>query len=189
MWLLVAQFGVIAPHITRLPWVVVVGWLLAAGWRTAIFQGRAPFPHVLIKILLVAVCLAGIRQTYGSWIGLEPSVALLITCFSFKLLESKSRREAYLLVFLGYFVALTEFLFRTGTRHHAVHAVADRVADDRAAGIASARTAAFRLATLARRCGDGSAGGAADAAAVSWCFRASHRCGRCRCRGRRRKPA
>lgn len=114
MWLLVAQFGVIAPHITRLPWVVVAGWLLAAGWRTAIFQGRAPFPHVLIKILLLAVCLAGIRQTYGSWIGLEPSVALLITCFSFKLLESKSRREAYLLVFLGYFVALTEFLFEQG---------------------------------------------------------------------------
>lgn len=114
MWLLIAQLAVIAPHIPRLPWVVVFGWLLAAAWRTAIFQGRAPFPHVLIKIVLVAGCLVGIRQTYGSWVGLEPSVALLITCFSFKLLESKSRREAYLLLFLGYFVALTEFLFEQG---------------------------------------------------------------------------
>lgn len=113
-WLLVAQLAVIAPHIAHLPWVIVCGWLLAAIWRTLIFQGRWPFPHVLIKIALVAICIASIRQKFGGWVGLEPSVALLITCFSFKLLESSARREAYLLLFLGYFVALTEFLFEQG---------------------------------------------------------------------------
>jgi transglutaminase-like putative cysteine protease len=114
MWLLIAQIAVIAPHIERLPIVIVFGWLLAAGWRTWIFQGRGRFPHAVIKLGLVVICLFGIRKTYGNWIGLEPSVALLITCFSFKLLESKTRREAYLLLFLGYFVAVTEFLFEQG---------------------------------------------------------------------------
>lgn len=113
-WLLAAQFSVIAPHIPHLPLVIVAGWLLAAVWRTLIFQGRSPFPNTLIKIALVAICIVSIHQRFGNWVGLEPSVALVITCFSFKLLESSTRREAYLLIFLGYFVALTEFLFEQG---------------------------------------------------------------------------
>jgi transglutaminase-like putative cysteine protease len=113
-WLLLAQFAVIAPHLGRLPLLLVGGWLLAAGWRTLIFQGRAAFPPTWVKLALIAVGVLAIRRTYGNWMGLEPSVAFLIACFSFKLLESSTRRDAYLLFFLGYFVALTEFLFEQG---------------------------------------------------------------------------
>jgi len=113
-WLLIAQFTVIAPHMQRLPIVLVLSYVVAVVWRVMIFQGRWYFPNLLIKIGLVAICIASIRSGYSNWIGLEPSVALLITCFSFKLLESSTRRDAYLLLFLGYFVTLTEFLFEQG---------------------------------------------------------------------------
>ena len=113
-WLLAAQLIVIAPHMLRLPAWVITAWLLCAVWRLQVYRGLWPFPGRLIKVGLVVACLAGIRFSYGAVAGLEPTVALLISCFSFKLLEASSRRDAYLLLFLGYFVALTEFLFEQG---------------------------------------------------------------------------
>lgn len=47
-------------------------------------------------------------------IGMEPTVALLISGFSLKLLEVVTRRDVYVILFLAYFVALTEFLFDQG---------------------------------------------------------------------------
>jgi transglutaminase-like putative cysteine protease len=67
-----------------------------------------------VKLALIALGVFAIRRSYGNWMGLEPSVAFLIACFSFKLLESSTRRDAYLLFFLGYFLVLTEFLFEQG---------------------------------------------------------------------------
>jgi len=113
-WLLAAQFAVIAPHAGRLPIWVSLAWLVSACWRAMVYQGRWSFPHRFIKLVLVVGCLLGIRYSYAAWVGLEPTVALLIACFSFKLLEAATRRDALILLFLGYFVALTEFLFEQG---------------------------------------------------------------------------
>jgi transglutaminase-like putative cysteine protease len=113
-WLLVAQVAVIIPHSLRLPiWIDIV-WLISAIWRVLVYQGRWSFPNRVVKTVLVIGCLAGIRYSYTAWTGLEPTVALLIICFSIKLLEAATRREALILLFLGYFVALTVFLFEQG---------------------------------------------------------------------------
>jgi transglutaminase-like putative cysteine protease len=42
---------------------------------------------------------------------MEPMVAFLLTAFALKLTEMRSRKDAYVVVFLGYFVCLTMFLF------------------------------------------------------------------------------
>lgn len=113
-WLLLAQFAVIAPHALRVPvWVDAI-WLGCACWRVMVYQGRWPFPGRAVKFLLVMGCIAGLRYSYSSLLGLEVMVALLVACFSFKLLEAATQREALLLLFLGYFVAITEFLFEQG---------------------------------------------------------------------------
>ncbi len=57
------------------------------------------------------MCLLGLVTEYGRFIGLEPMVALLITAFVLKLLEMHKKRDALILVYLGYFVCATEFLF------------------------------------------------------------------------------
>lgn len=113
-WLLAAQLLLIAPHLLRLPLWIAAVWMICAGWRVQVHQGRWSYPGRWIKIALVLLCVAGIRISYGTVIGLEPTVALLIAGFCFKLIEAATRREAYLLLFLGYFVALTEFLFEQG---------------------------------------------------------------------------
>jgi len=110
-WILIAQVALIAPHIERLPrWVLAV-YGLCALWRIMVFQGRWAFPPKIVKVLLSMACFVGIYQSYGSLIGMEPTVALLFSGFSLKLLELVSRRDGYLVIFLAYFVALTEFLF------------------------------------------------------------------------------
>ena len=53
----------------------------------------------------------GIYASYGSFIGLEPTVALLLIAFALKLMELSCRKDAYVLLFLGYFICITEFLF------------------------------------------------------------------------------
>lgn len=110
-WLLAAQLFLLMPHITRLPWWVLVAYLCCAIWRVQIYQGRWSLPPRYLKVLLAILCFGGIYQNYGTLMGLEPTVALLFSGFCLKLLEIGARRDAYLLIFLAYFVAATSFLF------------------------------------------------------------------------------
>ncbi|WP_101759529.1 DUF3488 and transglutaminase-like domain-containing protein [Oceanicoccus sp. KOV_DT_Chl] len=110
-WILISQMALIAPHFERLPWWVLASYAICACWRIMIYQGRWSKPPSWLKILLTLLCCGGIYQSYGSLIGMEPTVALLITGFCLKLLELSSKRDVYVLLFLAYFVAITAFLF------------------------------------------------------------------------------
>lgn len=111
VWLIICLFAVVAPHAARLPvWVLGV-YLLAVVWRLQVHRGRWSFPGNSLKIALTVSSFAGIYLSYGSLVGLEPTVALLLTAFAFKFIELSQRKDAYVLIFLGYFVCLTEFLF------------------------------------------------------------------------------
>jgi len=111
VWIIICLFALIAPHAQRIPvWVLAV-YLLAAVWRVLVYRGRWSFPGRWVKIALIASAFAGIWFSYRSLIGLEPTVALLLTAFALKLIELAERKDAYVLLFLGYFICLTEFLF------------------------------------------------------------------------------
>jgi transglutaminase-like putative cysteine protease len=110
-WMIGAQFVLLVPHITRIPvWVVLV-YLLSAFWRLMVYQGRWSFPGRYLKTVLGISCFAGIWYSFGTLLGVEPTVALLLTAFALKTIELAERKDAYLLLFLAYFVCVTEFLF------------------------------------------------------------------------------
>ncbi len=110
-WLLFSQLTVIAPQASRLPLWVLVVYLLAGLWRVMVYQGRWSFPHWPIKVSMMLACFVGIFLSYGSLLGLEPAVALLISGFSLKLIEVIKQRDVYVIIFLAYLVLLTEFIF------------------------------------------------------------------------------
>lgn len=110
-WMIGAQFVLLLPHITRIPLWVVLVYLLSALWRTMVYQGRWSFPGRYLKTLLGVSCFVGIYLSFGTLLGVEPTVALLLTGFALKTIELAERKDAYLLVFLAYFVCVTEFLF------------------------------------------------------------------------------
>ena len=111
VWIILSMFTLVLPHVERIPpWVLAV-YLFAAVWRILVYRGRWSFPRWPVKLTLIFAGFAGILLSFRSLIGLEPTVALLLTAFALKLLELAQRKDAYVLLFLGYFVVLTEFLF------------------------------------------------------------------------------
>ncbi|WP_116363980.1 transglutaminase TgpA family protein [Parahaliea mediterranea] len=111
VWILLGMAALLAPHITRLPLWVVAVYGVCALWRLQIYRGVWPFPKRLVKLGLIVLAGTGIWLSYGSLLGLEPTVALLLTAYAMKLLELARRQDAYVLLFLGYFICITEFLF------------------------------------------------------------------------------
>lgn len=111
VWMIICLFALVAPHAARLPvWVLAV-YVVSVIWRMQVHRGRWSFPGRWVKVALTISSFAGIYASYGSLIGLEPTVALLLTAFALKLIELSQRKDAYVLLFLGYFIVITEFLF------------------------------------------------------------------------------
>tara|TARA_R110000868_G_scaffold301794_2_gene562300 strand:+ start:4899 stop:6893 length:1995 start_codon:yes stop_codon:yes gene_type:complete len=110
-WLLVAQVLVIIPHLTHLPLWIIGLWLGSAAWRIQIFRMRARYPNAWAKGALMLAAAVGVFLSRGSLIGLDAGVVLLISAFVLKLLEMRTRRDALVLIFLGFFVVVTAYLF------------------------------------------------------------------------------
>ena len=110
-WLLAAMAFVIAPHVARMPaWITAV--CIASGaarWWIARHAWRVP-PWWLMGIIALAVA-AGARLEYGRWFGREVGVALLIIMLSLKVLEMRMKRDAMIPVFMGFFLAITNFMY------------------------------------------------------------------------------
>ena len=109
--MLVAQAAVIAPHILRLPLWVTTLCVVCGVWRVMVYQGRWSYPGKWIKTLFVFGSFLGVGIGYGTLLGLDPWVGILIIAFVLKLLEMHQIRDAYTFIILAYFVTLTEFLF------------------------------------------------------------------------------
>lgn len=111
VWLLAAQTLLIVPHLPRLPVWILLAWFITVLWRIQIFRGIWPFPSRWIKVFLVLLCAGGLVSEYRRFFGIEPMVGLLVTAFILKLLEMRQKRDALIVIFLGYFVAATQLLF------------------------------------------------------------------------------
>jgi len=110
-WLLAAVVLVVLPHLPRLPW-----WLAAFVAGTALpglLQLRHPAWQVPRVLLLLATLAGGgaVLLHYDTLLGKNAGVALLIVMLLLKLLEVRSPRDARLVVFLCYFLVITNFLF------------------------------------------------------------------------------
>ncbi|MCZ6708752.1 MAG: DUF3488 and transglutaminase-like domain-containing protein [Gammaproteobacteria bacterium] len=109
--LMIAQVVVVIPYVLQLsPWIIGVG-LFCGYWRSQVYQGRWDYPHRWIKAVLVSASVAGVAVSGAGVVSLEAAASLLILAFALKLIEMKSRRDAFLVIFLGYFVIATQFLF------------------------------------------------------------------------------
>lgn len=112
--LLISQGAVIAPHVPRMAiWTLVMGGACMV-WRLLIHQGRWGYPAALTKAAFVILAGIGVSMSYGIQFSLEPAVVLLIVAFALKLLEMRTRRDALVVIFLGYFIIATAFLFDQG---------------------------------------------------------------------------
>ena len=112
--LLLATVGLaIAPHALRLPlWLPVVA-VVCVGWRIQVYRERWLFPSRIVRFSMVVTSMVAIFLFYGTVLGPDAGVALLILAYLFKLLEMYKERDAFLIVILSYFVIATNYLFST----------------------------------------------------------------------------
>ena len=112
--LLLATVGLaIAPHMLRLPlWLPVVA-VACVGWRIQVYRERWVFPSRIVRFSIVLTSMVAIFLFYGTVLGPDAGVALLILAYLFKLLEMYKERDAFLIVILSYFVIATNYLFST----------------------------------------------------------------------------
>ena len=109
--LMLAQVVVVLPHVAQLsPWIVGV-CLFCGYWRAMVYQGRWAYPPGFVKALLVMAAFTGAAVSGKGVFSVETASSLLVLAFALKLIEMKTRRDAYLVIFLSYFVIATEFLF------------------------------------------------------------------------------
>lgn len=119
-WLLFAQLMLMGMHAPELPWWIWPLWGMCYGWRLMIYYGRLGFPNPYVKTLLVLIGLVGLGHHYDDIIDLSLMNAVLVLAFLLKLLELKQRRDVYVVIFLGYFLVSSHFLFSQGLPHAAL---------------------------------------------------------------------
>jgi transglutaminase-like putative cysteine protease len=101
----------IAPHLLHLPpWCGVMALALLA-WRArlAFNAGALPGRWVVTGLLVLAAGLTlWVERTL---LGKEAGITLLVVLMSLKTLELRARRDALVVLFLGFFLVLTHFLY------------------------------------------------------------------------------
>jgi protein-glutamine gamma-glutamyltransferase len=110
-WLIAAMSFVIAPHVTRLPWWMTAACIAAGAWRWGIARYGLRMPPWWAMGLIAFAITAGAFLEYRRLFGREVGVALLIVMLCLKVLEMKMKRDAMVVIFLGFFLALTNFLY------------------------------------------------------------------------------
>ena len=110
LWLAVPLAGVVAPHLLRLPFWIGLIW--AGCVLIRLQQARRATPPLGrgLRYALAVAGLAGTFVQYGTVFGPQGGVALLVLLSGIKLLESTSTRDHVVLVFIGYFLLLANFL-------------------------------------------------------------------------------
>ena len=102
---------VIAPHALRAPmWLTLLTASLVA-WRAASIVNPRLLPSIWLLLVIVAAGMLGIWLEYRAIFGRTPGIMLLVLFAGLKMLESRNQRDVAAVVFLTWFLAITNFLY------------------------------------------------------------------------------
>lgn len=109
--LLVSLLLVVLPHLLRMPVLLSLLALTTIVWRILLEMRGWALPNRLLRLGITLGGLLLVFWSYQSVIGREPGVALLTVMLCLKLIEMRTLRDAMLIIFIGYFLVASVFLF------------------------------------------------------------------------------
>lgn len=109
-WTLAALALSIAPHLPYLPVWVTAAFFGCAAWRYLIERRRRALPSMWLRAGLALACFLGVFATYATISGVGPGSALLAVMASLKLLETRQRRDQFVLLFISIFLVMSSLL-------------------------------------------------------------------------------
>jgi transglutaminase-like putative cysteine protease len=111
LWLTAALLLAMGPHLLRQPGWLPLVFAFSAAWRYQVWSGRRSLPGWPVKVVLVLLSMAGVLLAYGTLVGVDPAMALLVIGCALKLIEFTSHRDYIVLAFLAYFIAACNFIY------------------------------------------------------------------------------
>ena len=109
-WTLGALLVSLAPHVPYLAVWITVAFIGCAVWRYIIEKQRRMLPSRWIRGGLALLCFLGVFGTYSSISGVGPGSALLAIMAALKLLETRKRRDQFVLLFICIFLLMSSLL-------------------------------------------------------------------------------
>lgn len=111
-WLLAGSLVAIGPHTGELPFWATAIFLTGIGWRLAATFRAFHLPNRWLRLAAALGAIALTLNEYGTLIGRDPGVTLLVALAGLKLLELQTRRDYLLAGLLLYVLLLTAFLYQ-----------------------------------------------------------------------------
>jgi hypothetical protein len=109
-WTLAALAVSLAAHVMFLPIWITGALIFCGSWRYLIERRRRPLPPVWFRAGLALSCFLGVIFSYGSISGVGPGSALLAIMAAMKLLETRKRRDQFVLLFISIFLVMSSLL-------------------------------------------------------------------------------
>jgi len=110
-WLFATALATTAPHAIHQPlWLSALAGAMLL-WAIWLWRKDERLPGRWLLVVLVVGGCAGILLEFRTLFGRDAGVAMLVMFMTMKLLELKSRRDAMVIVTLGYFLLLTHYLY------------------------------------------------------------------------------
>ncbi len=91
-------------------WILPL-FLVCCAARLFMNRPTSRLPSLPTKVILFALGIGGVGLTYGSMLGIDPGLSILLVLVSLKLIETNGERDFHVLALLGYFLALCDLFF------------------------------------------------------------------------------
>jgi transglutaminase-like putative cysteine protease len=109
---LLSSIGLIVfPHVYHLPAAVLGFFFLLLGWRFIGIWKPGWLPDSWFVLLLTVLGVGLLYSQHQSLFGRDPGTSLFVIGLALKLLEIKTERDIYLITYLAFIVAASQFLY------------------------------------------------------------------------------
>ncbi|MBS1197365.1 MAG: Transglutaminase-like protein [Proteobacteria bacterium] len=108
-WLFAVALATTLPHFLHLSTLLSAFAALLLAWGSWLWWRGTRLPNRWLIVLCTLLTIAIILLEFRTLFGREAGTAMLVIFTALKLMEIRSRRDAYVSIMLGYFVLLTHF--------------------------------------------------------------------------------
>jgi protein-glutamine gamma-glutamyltransferase len=110
-WTIAGLVAALVPHVAHLR-IWVTGLVLAiCAWRLLAERRGWRLPGAVLRAVIALGATAGVIASYSTITGLDGGTALLALMAALKLLETRAPRDHVVLIFIGWFLCLSAFLY------------------------------------------------------------------------------
>jgi len=101
----------VAPLFSRVASWALAAFLIAGLTRLHLNRRAARLPSLALKVVLFGSAAGAIAATYGTMVGIEPGLTILVVLVALKMIEANGERDFQVLALLGYFLCLCALFF------------------------------------------------------------------------------